>query len=399
MLLFALTGHFDAMIQPRAQAGKALSTNWPKTCVKLPATSQFQNRCLKSGSIAAALTVSFPFSCHSDQAGLSELPPLVEMSRFVARVDFGIGSERHLMKRILAIISLIALFSGLPAAAQDRVTLGWGRLFSNDAIGDGHDRWRTGSYQISLLRGISFNGSLPKTPGDLLEFRVSSQIIAPTHLNRTSVKDRRYVGLISLGLHTDFDWRGYEVSLGGDLFVVGPQTRVSDFQRWVHRMMNLPNPKAMSRQIGNGVYPNVLVELGRQTRFAPDVTLRPFVEAQVGVENFVRVGGDLVIGTFGQDAFMARETVTGHRYRVVRTTQSQGYSFVFGGDYTRVASSVFLPKGEAAVRSAYRKRLRAGLQWQGDDASLFYGISYLSREFKAQSEGQIVGVLNLNLTF
>ena len=48
-----------------------------------------------------------------------------------------------------------ALFA-VPAVAQERVTLGWGRLLTNDAIGDGKDRWRTGSYVLSRVRGPSW---------------------------------------------------------------------------------------------------------------------------------------------------------------------------------------------------------------------------------------------------
>ena len=46
------------------------------------------------------------------------------------------------------------------AAAQDRVTLGWGRLLTNDLLGDGRDRWRTGSYTLSRVRGPAWGGSL-----------------------------------------------------------------------------------------------------------------------------------------------------------------------------------------------------------------------------------------------
>ena len=42
-----------------------------------------------------------------------------------------------------------------PVLAQDRVTLGWGRLFNNDTLGDTQDRWKTGSYTINHLRGMS----------------------------------------------------------------------------------------------------------------------------------------------------------------------------------------------------------------------------------------------------
>lgn len=303
------------------------------------------------------------------------------------------------MLRIFGFVFCFASFVGLPAGAQDRVTLGWGRMFSNDALGDGHDRWRTGGYQLSLLRGVSFSGQLPQTPGDLLEFRAASQIIAPGSLTKAALGDRRYAGILSFGLHTIFDWQGNDVSLGGDLVFVGPQTGVGRFQKWIHQILDLPAPKVVSHQIGDGLYPSLLAEVGRQIPIAPDVTLRPFVEAQVGAERLVRVGGDLVIGTLGQGAIMTRDTVTGQRYRLVETDHNLGYSFVMGGDFSQVAESVFLPAGGPAVLRAERNRLRAGVHWQGQKSSAFYGVSYLSREFETQPEGQFVGGLSLSLKF
>ena len=69
-----------------------------------------------------------------------------------------------------------------PIAAEQRVTLGWGRLFTNDALGDGRDRWRTGSYTVSRIKGISWSGELPTTPGEIVEFRFRADTIAPASL-------------------------------------------------------------------------------------------------------------------------------------------------------------------------------------------------------------------------
>jgi hypothetical protein len=303
------------------------------------------------------------------------------------------------MTRLFCFIAVLAVLAGLPLAAQERVTLGWGRMFSNDAIGDGHDRWRSGSYQLSLLRGESFSGHLPKTPGALLEFRVNSQIIAPANLSKTAPGDRQYVGMLSFGAHTVFAWRGYDINLGSDLVIVGPQTGVGSFHKWIHRVLDLTGPKAVSRQIGDGLYPSLLAEVGRDVVMAPNVTLRPFVEAQIGAESLMRVGGDLVIGSLGQGAIMARDMVSGQRYRIVEADHNLGYSLVMGGDVARVADSVFLPVGGAAVMSSQRSRLRAGVHWQGQKSSVFYGVSYLSREFESQPEGQLIGGLSLSLKF
>ena len=287
----------------------------------------------------------------------------------------------------------------LPAHAEDRVTLGWGRMFSNDALGDQKDRWRTGGYQVSRVRGYSWDGSLPTTPGEILEFRGSAQIVAPEDLVSPPPTDRRYAATLSFGLHTQFDWRGNDVSVGTDLVFVGPQTGISNFQKWIHNMVGLEKPTVIDNQIGNGIYPTLEAELGHKFALGDRAELRPFVQAQAGVESFVRVGGDLVIGSLGRDDLMVRDGVTGQRYRAVEGTRDQSVSFILGGDIARVFDSALLPADGVATLTEDRSRLRAGVHWQGEKASLFYGVTYLSKEFDQQPEGQLVGGLNLNLKF
>ena len=300
-----------------------------------------------------------------------------------------------------ALLAACVLIAGLvsPLAAQDRVTLGWGRLFNNDAIGDGQDRWRTGSYTVSQLRGESWSGVMPEQPGAILEFRFRGETIAPVDLLAIDPNDRRYVGALSLGVHTHFGWQGNEISLGGDLVVTGPQTGIGSFQGWIHRRLGLAEPKVLDDQIGNGIYPTLVGEIGRTLHFGTQTTLHPFVEARAGAETLVRVGGDLVFGEFGQGDLMLRDPTTGQRYRGVAGVHDNGFSLVLGADVAQVFSSVFLPAGEAVTPSDTRTRARAGVQWQGSRASGFYGVTYLGPEFNEQKEGQFVGSLNVNFSF
>lgn len=303
------------------------------------------------------------------------------------------------MKYVKALLVAVTMAAAVPAQAEDRVTLGWGRMFTNDALGDQKDRWRTGGYQVSRIRGYSWDGSLPTTPGELLEFRASAQIIAPRDLVSPPPTDRRYAAQLSLGMYTQFDWHGNDVSVGGDLVFVGPQTGISNFQKWIHNMVGLDEPTVIGDQIGNGIYPTVEAEMGRKFALGDRAELRPFVEAQAGIETFVRVGGDLVIGTLGRDDLMVRDGVTGARYRAVEGSRDLGMSFIVGGDIARVFDSVLLPSDGVATLTEDRSRLRAGMHWQGEKASMFYGVTYLSKEFDQQPEGQLVGGLNLNLKF
>jgi len=303
-----------------------------------------------------------------------------------------------MIKPALALLMAFASFA-TPSPAQDRVTLGWGRMFSNDTLGDGHDRWRTGSYSVSRIRGIGWSGDLPQNFGEILEFRARAETIAPGSLVDPDVGDRRYAGVLAFGLHTHFGWRGYDVALGADLAFVGPQTGLSRFQGGVHDLLGLPEPTVYDDQLENAVYPTLAAELGRSVDIAGTARLRPFVEAQAGLETYLRVGGDLVIGQLGQGDLMLRDGATGQRFRAIDGSPGQGVSFVLGGDVTQVFASKLLPIGDDAILSDTRTRLRAGVRWQGEKASIFYGLSYLGREFEQQPEGQVLGSLSLNMKF
>ena len=306
----------------------------------------------------------------------------------------GTGMIRLLQAAVLG----LAVFTS-PALAEGRVTLGWGRLFSNDATGDGQDRWRTGAYAISRVKGTSWADALPVRAGDILEFRLRAETIAPANLIAPAAGDRRYVGALSLGLHTHFDWRSHEVSLGGDLVFTGPQTGIGGFQKWAHKQLGLAAPQVLGNQLPNAVYPTLVGEIGHSYDLSSTLRLRPFGELRVGAETLVRLGGDLVFGKFGRNDLMLRDATTGQRYRGVEGSRNRGFSLTLGADIAQVLSSAFLPSGGAADLRGQRARARAGVHWQGKTASGFYGITYLSREFDQQAEGQAVGSLSIKIRF
>ena len=284
-----------------------------------------------------------------------------------------------------------------PEAAQGgRVTLGWGRMFDNDALGDGHDRWHTGAYTVSVIRGAEFSGQLPDRIGALLEWRLHSEIVAPANLANPAPGDRRYAGVLSFGLHSQSQWQGMELELGADMVAIGPMTGVSGVQKWVHHALGIAEPNT-SGQITDRVVPTISGELGRSFDLG-SMRLRPYVAAQAGVETLARAGFDLTFGAFGSDAVMVRDGVTGQRYRAAPSTLSPGFSFTAGGDVTRVFASVLLPANGPAAEDM-RTRLRAGVHWQGQRASAFYGLTWLSPEFVGQGSGQTVGSLSFNLQF
>ncbi len=240
---------------------------------------------------------------------------------------------------------------------------------------------------------------MPARFGEILEFRARAEIIAPERLDVVPRGDRRYAGVLSLGVHSHFDLGGFETSLGADLVLTGPQTRLDDVQSFLHDVVGYPEPLVARTQIPNGTYPTLVAEIGRSLRLAPAVTLRPFAEAQVGVETLVRAGVDLSFGHYGEDALMLRDPVSGQRYRAVAGDLVPGLTFTLGGDVARVFDSALLPDGGAAPRKDSRTRLRAGLAWQGKAASVFYGLTWLGKEFETQREAQMVGAFSLTLRF
>ena len=204
------------------------------------------------------------------------------------------------------------------------------------------------------IRGNSWSGALPGLPGELLELRVRAETIAPSDPHSVDGADRRYAGMLSFGLHTQFDWKGNEVSLGADLVVIGPQTGIGSFQSWAHDVMGMDPPQGLDDQLPDAMYPTVVIEAGRSLRLNDRTTVRPFFEMRAGVETLVRVGGDIVLGDLGKVDLMLRDPATGLRYRGVEGSRSTGVSLMLGGD---VSEDLGGPVIREFVRQASKQRL------------------------------------------
>lgn len=299
-------------------------------------------------------------------------------------------------KALPALLALLLTILPIAALAEGRAVLGFGRLFTNDGLGDMKDRWRTGSYTVSVVTGPVWRGTLPDRPFEILEYRFRGEIVAPANLSRPGRDDRRYAGVLGLGVHTHFDMGGFETRLGLDVMGTGPSTGIGRFQTWAHNLFDLDKPD-LRRQIPNGLHPMLSAELGREFALG-GARLRPFVEAQAGYETLVRGGFDLTLGQFGQGRVMLRDLTTGQRIAGTRRDDQHGVSLVLGGDIARVWDSVLLPDDGPAAEET-RERLRAGLHWQGDRGEMFYGLTWLGREFEGQPNGQTVGSIRLRLRF
>ncbi|MEJ6479679.1 MAG: DUF2219 family protein [Octadecabacter sp.] len=299
------------------------------------------------------------------------------------------------MRNLSVSLLMFAVTATVPAYGEGREVLGYGRLFTNDYFGDNEDRWRTGGYVISQIRGAGGDGSRPANAGALMEYRLRTEIIAPS----PGTADRPYSGVLSFGAHSHYTASSVDVSVGADIVAIGPGTGVSDFQEWFHGAVGAPTPTGIDTQLGDSVHFGATVEMSRSYQMSEAVTFRPFIEAQAGVEGIIRVGADVMIGRAGQRDMLLRDVVTGQLYRGIEGDDS-GLNFLIGADYALVGDSAYLPADMGYVATDNRTRLRAGVHWQMfEDTSFFYGMTYLSEEFVGQTEGQLLGSLKLNFNF
>ena len=280
-----------------------------------------------------------------------------------------------------------------------RETLGYGRLFNNDYFGDHEDRWQTGSYNISVVRGQVWDGKLPQLPFEIMEYRFGGSIIAPSVLSHPPAGDRRYVGRLNFAAKTHFaPLPGTEADLGFGLVATGPGTGISDLHETLHRIFSAPRPAVAKDQIGNHLYPVLDGELGRPVDLGW-AEARPFVEGRAGDETLLRAGVDFRFGQRERGALWLRDETTGQRYVGVTGSGGEGTSFVLGADIAHVFDSQYFPSADGVDFEPTRKRLRAGISTRIGIVGVFYGVTWLSEEFVGQPEGQVLGSLRARVNF
>lgn len=288
-----------------------------------------------------------------------------------------------------------------PELRSGRMWLGYGRLTTNDIIGDGEDRWQTGSITSSRVWGFGWDGAAPARLGDLLELRLQGRVMNGESVTRVDPDDRPWAGALSVGLHSHVTRGMWDYSIGGDVVVIGPQTNLDSLQKALHRIVNTaePSEEVLDAQVADKVRPTLVAEAGRSYELSQVSRWRPFVEARAGDETYLRAGADLIVGLFGEGELLVRESVTGHRYRVIREGR-RGTSWMFGIDTAFVADSAYLPDERGFELSDRRDRVRTGLHWQyGSSSSVFYGLTWLGEEFVGQDDTQLIGSLRLEMRF
>ena len=303
-------------------------------------------------------------------------------------------------RRAVRCVALSVCMSAVTAAyaeAQDVTDryqyIGSARLFSNDAFGDGRDRWRTGSYRASF-------GFVPPTSSRIakffrmIEFRGGAEVVTPEKLSTSIDSDRRYAGILNLGVrgHAVMAQDTY-VTSGLDVYVVGPQTNLYRIQEAIHRALGMPySERAAELQIEDKVYLAVNNEFAR-TYDLGRASARPFIETHIGMETYVRGGLDLTIGDWPADRLVTRDITTGHLLPFVQNAQR--VTVTMGVDWAHVVESRLL--GDIVRQDRFRARF--GINAHEKESRLFFGMAYLGPEAIDQGNGQLVGSVSFNFSF
>ncbi|MDA8747927.1 lipid A deacylase LpxR family protein, partial [Litoreibacter sp.] len=144
--------------------------------------------------------------------------------------------------------------------------------------------------------------------------------------------------------------------------------------------------------------PTLTFEASRDFVLARKTRIRPFIEVQAGAETLARIGADVTFGGLGRESLLLRDAGTGQRYVGVAGNDLRGLSLILGGDIAYVADSRYLATPGIATKDL-RTRLRAGYHRGWRNGGIFYGVTYLGKEFEAQREGQLTGSVALRLQF
>ena len=291
-------------------------------------------------------------------------------------------------------LGIMSLYSLSPLHAQQLA--GWSLAISNDSIGEARDRWQSSSVQLGfLLSQVDITQELIDF-GEVIELRLRTDILTPENLAMIVTTDRRYAGVIAIGAHSYVDWGLIEGRMGADVVTVGAHTGLYEFQQTLHEILGFTKPELKDFQIDDDVLLDFSGEISRNFQ-AGSGNMRPFLEAQIGSEDFLRIGLDVNWGLdLGREAM--RATVTGHRVPSIYSNQT-GLGFTLGGDIAWVDDSIYLPEKYGYELNVPRLRVRTGIRHVNRFWDTFYGLTWLNKEFKAQREGQFVGTFQFKLRF
>ncbi len=294
----------------------------------------------------------------------------------------------------LGAAALFSILSVGPAAADE--VQGWSLAISNDSIGEAQDRWQSSSVQFGLIYGAAWEGTAPSGIGEMLEFRLRADLLTPESLDDPDPTDRRHAGILGFGVHSHMSRGAFEGRLGADLVFVGEQTGQLAVQKKLHELLGFVVPDLDDFQIENQERIDLSGEVGWRYPIGSAV-LRPFAEAQVGTEDYLRVGADLTWGALARETLLVRAVATGQRTPAI--ARVEGFGFSVGADIAWVEDSIYLPEELGYVLTDSRQRVRAGAFYRTGRFDFYYGLAWLGEEFEAQREAQFVGTFQARVDF
>jgi hypothetical protein len=295
---------------------------------------------------------------------------------------------------LLSSIAAISCLSEAASAGSIRSS-----FFTNDYIGDGHDRWRSGSFTTFF----GFEGD--RTGGWAHDFRLRTEIISPWGSDeQPNNSDRPYAGMIGLGAFVNERIGLTEINIGGEVVMMGDQTGLQSFQDGFHELFGFDgytSDGASHVKIEDSFGAMMSAEAATSYFVGSEGALRPYLSAQFGYETFLRAGVDFIWGNYSFAEQFVRDPVSGfiQPSSSGRASAMEGFSFIAGVDYTAMTDSDLFPEHSDVDLKPGRFRGRLGVQGKIGAASVFYGVTHLTEEFESQVEGQTVGTLSVEFPF
>lgn len=270
--------------------------------------------------------------------------------------------------------------------------------FTNDALGDGHDRWQSASYQKSW-----FYSHGAATKNGALELRARGQIVTPWDIGNQPTQDRPFGASLGLGLFKHGKTGGFETRFGAEFLAIGDQTQLDVLQYTFHDLIGYDSGYDTRTRndphIDDSFNIKAEAEIAKRFQLGESVAFRPYITAEAGAETAVRLGGDLILGSLARSKsdYWTRDAVTGQA--LSSKMHKGGFSVIAGIDKGYVYDSYLLPDNASVSVEKDRTRARFGVQADIGGINIFFGQAMLSEEFVDQSEKQIVGMFSVGMSF
>jgi hypothetical protein len=293
-------------------------------------------------------------------------------------------------------------------------------MFWNDRYGDGKDRWKTGGITQSYVfpEHIFSDENWFQGRASALELNLRALAITPddTSFAEVNSDDRPYAQYAGIGLYLRSITRPEALTpvvavqaedrIGVEAGWQGDPLPLFDMQEALHGVTGTDgNAGNRSNSIDGEVLVNL--EARRTWRFhlgqtGPDLEFAPFVQTSLGMrENSLRVGGDFFAGSALEGRAWGSDLATG-AVMAGASMPRQGFDWTvfLGGDVGYIASDAFLDGGFAVDGPSVPRRdivgrARTGLLLEYGNVGIGFSLNWLGREFRGQSNGQVLGAIQL----